>query len=520
MEVAKMGIGLTLEGLVDYIIEEIHKIKLNPSAIAEDEYHRFVSDDEKTIWNNKADTSTALPGKDGLMSATDKLKLDGIEAGANKLPPTLPSAMIVPDSEHRFTNDTQIEYWNKKAECTVANKYENGLMSIDDKLKLDGIEAEANKYIHPLTHSADMIVENTAHQFITEAERNKLLGIEPLANNYIHPTSHPANIIIQDENNRFMTDAERTKLENLSNYIHPESHPASMITEDSTHRFVSDLDKSNWTDKYNKTEIDNKVTTITNQISALNTGIDWKESVNSYTDILTTYPVPVDGWTVNVKDTDTTYRYTGAKWISISANSMPLATTTLDGKMSASDKDKLDNIEANANHYIHPDNHNAVMIIQDNDNRFVTTDQMNYWNAKSDPNHTHPTASITDNRSIVSSVGDYSRQVGFDFKSIDKIGSPDTSTYAGVVTIAPWTDDSGGGNHQLAFTSNGNFYYRYGTRSGGWNSWRKVIDSNDKPYVISATAPSDKNKLWIDSNGLAYFHNGTSWVSIKGSYMA
>ena len=57
----------------------------------------------------------------------------------------------------------------------------------------------------------------------------------------------------------------------------------------------------------------------------------WKESVDTYNDIATTYPNPVDGWTVNVKDTDYTYRYDGTNWIIISANAIPDATTLVKG---------------------------------------------------------------------------------------------------------------------------------------------------------------------------------------------
>lgn len=43
----------------------------------------------------------------------------------------------------------------------------------------------------------------------TSAEKNKLQGIEENANNYIHPGNHPADIILQDETHRFVTDIEK-----------------------------------------------------------------------------------------------------------------------------------------------------------------------------------------------------------------------------------------------------------------------------------------------------------------------
>lgn len=87
---------------------------------------------------------------------------------------------------------------------------------------------------------------------------------------------------------------------------------------------------------------------VNNLLSQLETNIDWKEAVNTYTDIATTYPNPQDGWTVNVKDTDYTYRYNGTEWVAISANAIPLATQSVNGLMSSTDKTKLDGIEAGA----------------------------------------------------------------------------------------------------------------------------------------------------------------------------
>lgn len=101
------------------------------------------------------------------------------------------------------------------------------------------------------------------------------------------------------------------------------------------------------TDAYTKTETDNK-------ISAVVSSLQWKPSVETYADIATTYPNPADGWTVNVNDTDITYRYTGSSWIAISANSIPIATSDTDGKMSAAMAAKLNGISEGANNYMLP----------------------------------------------------------------------------------------------------------------------------------------------------------------------
>lgn len=47
------------------------------------------------------------------------------------------------------------------------------LFSVADKEKLDGIEPDANKYAHPSSHPATMIVEDTTHRFVTDTEKNQ-----------------------------------------------------------------------------------------------------------------------------------------------------------------------------------------------------------------------------------------------------------------------------------------------------------------------------------------------------------
>lgn len=94
-------------------------------------------------------------------------------------------------------------------------------------------------------------------------------------------------------------------------------------------------------DSYTKDEVDNK-------FSALETNIDWKEAVDTYDDIATTYTNPEDGWTVNVKDTDYTYRYSGTEWVAISANAIPKATNDVDGLLTKENYAKLSSIATGA----------------------------------------------------------------------------------------------------------------------------------------------------------------------------
>lgn len=47
-----------------------------------------------------------------------------------------------------------------------ANDYTNA-----DKVKLEGIEVGANNYIHPTSHSADMITQDSRHLFMTNTDK-------------------------------------------------------------------------------------------------------------------------------------------------------------------------------------------------------------------------------------------------------------------------------------------------------------------------------------------------------------
>lgn len=102
-------------------------------------------------------------------------------------------------------------------------------------------------------------------------------------------------------------------------------------------KHITSSERNNWNDKYTKAEVDNK-------LASLETKIDWKESVATFEDIASTYSNPVDGWTVNVKDTDYTYRYNGTEWVVISANAIPKATSQVDGLMAKEDKTNLEDM--------------------------------------------------------------------------------------------------------------------------------------------------------------------------------
>ena len=98
----------------------------------------------KAALDAKAYKTVATAKADGLMSASDKSKLDGIEFGANK---TIVDAALDASSTNPVQNKVVKAALDKKAGKDVATAKADGLMSAVDKVKLDGIEEGATKTI-------------------------------------------------------------------------------------------------------------------------------------------------------------------------------------------------------------------------------------------------------------------------------------------------------------------------------------------------------------------------------------
>ena len=122
-----------------------------------------VTSNIQTQLDAKAGLSTATQTANGLFSAADKKKLDGITAGANLyVHPTYTARtsglykIVVDGLGHvsdvtAVTKDdiTALGVPSTNTTYGVATQSANGLMSSTDKTKLDGIETGANKYTLP-----------------------------------------------------------------------------------------------------------------------------------------------------------------------------------------------------------------------------------------------------------------------------------------------------------------------------------------------------------------------------------
>lgn len=154
------------------------------------ETYKFWMADQEFDWTCiNPDIANATNSTAGLMSATDKAKLDGIEDGANNYthPENHPASMItglstvatsgsytdlsntptIPNLNGIVYNIESVDYTATEAvlnfsELTAENVVEEselpinsasattaGLMSAADKVKLNGIDENANNYVHP-----------------------------------------------------------------------------------------------------------------------------------------------------------------------------------------------------------------------------------------------------------------------------------------------------------------------------------------------------------------------------------
>ncbi|MBU5486460.1 hypothetical protein KQI86_19345 [Clostridium sp. MSJ-11] len=78
----------------------------------------------------------------------------------------------------------------------------------------------AGTMTNELSKKVDKIVgKQLSTEDYTTVEKNKLAGIEQGANKYIHPSTHSADIIVENANKRFVSDTEKANWNTVSNKV-------------------------------------------------------------------------------------------------------------------------------------------------------------------------------------------------------------------------------------------------------------------------------------------------------------
>ncbi|MGE8555282.1 MAG: cell wall anchor protein [Chryseobacterium jejuense] len=116
---------------------------------------------------------------------------------------------------------------------------------------------------------------------------------------------------------------------------------------------------------------------------------------------------------------------------------------------------------------------------------------------------------VHDTRNVNDLPSSYNHEVKAEFKFRDVVGVPGTGNYSGMLTIAPWFDNSGDKRHQLNF-NNGGIFYRNGLSTDTqWGNWSKLITQtsdgkvkigNDDPNTNPAALLRlyDKNDVMME----------------------
>jgi len=134
---------------------------------------------------------------------------------------------------------------------------------------------------------------------------------------------------------------------------------------------------------------------------------------------------------------------------------------------------------------------------------------------------------INDTRSVNAAPSTYSNQMAYEFKERATIGAPGTGTYGGLITMAPWNDNSGNNDHQLHFNDGGIFYRNgnaAGTNVSDWGSWSQVLTSaND--VVLNSQDALHKRLITtfsrtIGANAGDYVYLGTFKSNGAGTYVS
>ena len=275
-----LNVGLNAE-MIDGLYAKDLALKNHSHDLATADKDGFIS---KT---DKAKLDTIYEGATKVQTHTNgKLLINGVESEVYSHPSTHSAAMIVEDDSRRFVTNAQISSWNEKINSLQLqdkiNQLKGSVSSNLDTLEKisNAINNDANYHTtvtNLLKDKSDIgHIHSTANSvidgFMSREDKVKLDDIENGANKYIHPTSHPASMIVEDDNKRFLSTKLLNKLENISDqatnttsssingnikingvetkvYTHPSKHTANEITQDENNRFVSDAEKNTWNEK-------------------------------------------------------------------------------------------------------------------------------------------------------------------------------------------------------------------------------------------------------------------------------
>lgn len=164
-----------------------------------------ITDSERTYWNNKASKDTATTSANGLMSASDKSKLDGIAAGAqvNSITGVKGNAESTYRTGQVNLTPSNIGASESSHGHSNATASADGFMSKGDKSKLDGVESGAQ------VNAVTGVKGNSESTYRTGNVNITAANVGAAASSH----SHTAASTTADG---FMSSADKTKLNGIA----------------------------------------------------------------------------------------------------------------------------------------------------------------------------------------------------------------------------------------------------------------------------------------------------------------
>lgn len=104
----------------------------------------------------------------------------------------------------------------------------------------------------------------------------------------------------------------------------------------------------------------------------------------------------------------------------------------------------------------------------------------------------------------------FDNEVSYDFKRTSTIGVPASGTYCGLMTFAPWRNDSGDQSHQVAYTNDGLFLRSAFPNSSSWNAWTKIGDEN-KVFLAEGSTTNINQTTTVSWSSTTFNDNAYSW---------
>ncbi|OUU46736.1 MAG: hypothetical protein CBC12_10745 [Candidatus Puniceispirillum sp. TMED52] len=294
--------------------------------------------------------SVATTSADGLLSSTDKSKLDGIAVSANNyaLPIAAANSLggIKVGANLTINNSTGVlDATDTDTTYSVVTTSVDGLMSSTDKSKLDGIATNANNYALPIATANDL----GGFKVGTNLTINSTTGVLDATD------TNTTYSVVTTSAHGLMSSTDKTKLDGVAANANNYSLPIATVNALGGFKVGTNLTINSTTGVLDATDTNTTYSVATTSADGLMSSSD-KTKLDSVATSANNYSLPtasssvlggvkvganlsITNGVLDATDTDTTYS---------------VATTSANGLMSGTDKTKLDGIAANANNYSLP----------------------------------------------------------------------------------------------------------------------------------------------------------------------